>query len=140
MEHRFSIEAKSFCFLAKEGSPVLCLEERRKCFIGFIFANNQCSSWLVEKVEAASQVKDDIAKSYREGDKVLMVHGGVNKAGRFLEVSVYAEGGRKGVIWLPEGRFGRGWCRFAGKLCLMLATPEGKSGFVEFESLSEVAV
>ena len=62
-------------FAFGKGSPVLCLEERRKCFVGFIFANNQCSSWLVEKVEAASQVKDDIAKSYRERDKVLMVHG-----------------------------------------------------------------
>ena len=53
-------------------------------------------------MEAAihAQVKEVIAKSYREGDKVTMVHGGGNKAGRFLEVSVFAEGGRKGVIWL----------------------------------------
>jgi hypothetical protein len=51
-------------------------------------------------VEVASKVKDDITKSYCEEDKVLMVHGGVNKVGRFLEVSVYAEGGCKGVLWL----------------------------------------
>jgi hypothetical protein len=50
-------------------------------------------------------VKKEIAKSYRKGDKVTMVHGEGNKAGRFLEVSVFVEGGRKGVIWLPEGRF-----------------------------------
>jgi hypothetical protein len=31
-------------------------------------------------MEESSKVKDVIAKSYREGDKVLMVHGGVNKA------------------------------------------------------------
>jgi hypothetical protein len=37
-----------------------------------------------------------------------MVHGGSNKARRYLEVSVYVEGGRKGVLWLPEGRFGWG--------------------------------
>jgi hypothetical protein len=54
-------------------------------------------------------VKGDIAKSYREGDKALMVHGGVNKAGSFLEVAVYVEGGRKGIIWPPEGHGGRGW-------------------------------
>jgi hypothetical protein len=67
----------------------------------------QCSSWLVDTVEATiqSQVKKEIAKSYRKGDKVTMVHGEGNKAGRFLEVSVFVEGGRKGVIWLPEGRF-----------------------------------
>jgi hypothetical protein len=42
--------------------------------------SSQCSSWLVETVEEACQVKEDIAKSFREGDKALMVHGGANKA------------------------------------------------------------
>ena len=69
MERRFSIEAKSFCFSAKEWYPDLHLEERRKGFVGYIFASIQCSSWLVDTVEAASKVKDDIAKSYCEGDK-----------------------------------------------------------------------
>jgi hypothetical protein len=50
----------------------------------------------------------------------MMVHGGGNKAGRFLEVSFLAVGGRKGVIWLPEGRFGNGWQRFAGELRRLL--------------------
>jgi hypothetical protein len=134
MERCFSIEAKSFCFSAKEGSPVLRLEERRKGFAGFIFARFSCLSWLVDTVEVASKVKDDIAKSYREGDKVFMVYGGANKAGRFLEVSIFVEGGRKGGLWLLEGNFGWGWRRFAGELRLLLASPEGKSGF-ETESL-----
>ena len=56
-----------------------------------------------------------------------MVHEGSNKAGRFLEVSIYAEGGHKGVLWLPESQFGRGWRRFTGKLHLMLVNPNGKS-------------
>jgi hypothetical protein len=127
MERRFSIEAKSFCFSIKEGFSDLRLEERRKKFVGFIFASFPCATWLRDTVEAATQVKEDISKSYREGDKVLMVHGGSNKAGRYLEVSVYTEGGRKGVLWIPEGRFGRGWRRFAGELRLMLVSPNDKS-------------
>ena len=82
-------------------------------------------------MEAACQVKEDVAndaKSYCEGDKVLMVHGGANKAGRSLEVSVYAKGGRKGVLWLPEGCFGQGWRCFVGELHLMLVPPNGKIG------------
>jgi hypothetical protein len=73
-------------------------------------------------VEAAvlAQEKEEIAKTFREGDKAMMVHGGANKAGRFLEVSFLAVGGRKGVIWLQEGRFGRGWRKFAGKLRRLL--------------------
>ena len=82
----------------------------------------------------ASQVKEDAIKSYREGDKVLMVHRGANKAGRFLEVPVYSEGGCKGVLWLPGGRFGRGWRRFAGELRLMLISPNGKSGSEVFRT------
>jgi hypothetical protein len=138
MEWRFSIEAKVFYFSAKEGSPVLRLEERRSKFLGFIFASIPCSSWLVDTVEAACLVKEDIAKSFCEGDKVCMVHGGANKAGRFLEVSIYVEGGRKGVLWIPEGRSGRGWRRFAEELRLMVVPAVGKIGSeaVQARSLS----
>jgi hypothetical protein len=40
----------------------------------------------------------------------------VKKAGRFLEVAVYAEGGRRGLVMFPEGRGGRGWSRVSGEL------------------------
>jgi hypothetical protein len=52
-------------------------------------------------------VKKDFVKSYCEDVKALMVREGGNKAGRYLEVVVFVEGGRKGVIWLPEDR--EGW-------------------------------
>jgi hypothetical protein len=29
---------------------------------------------------------------------------------------VYAKGGRRGLVLIPEGREGRGWSRFASKL------------------------
>jgi hypothetical protein len=44
--------------------------------------------------------------------------------------------GHKGVLWLPEGRFGRGWCRFAGELCLMVVPPKVMNGLEETRSLS----
>jgi hypothetical protein len=94
MERRFFIEAKSCYFLSKDGSSLFQLEERRKNFVGYIFVSTQ-GSWLVDTVVAACQVKKDIAKSFREGDKALMVHGGANKVERFLEVAVFVEGGRK---------------------------------------------
>jgi hypothetical protein len=125
MERRFSIEAKSFFFSSKNGSSLFRLEERRKNFLGYIFVSTQGSSWLVDTVEAACQGKEDIAKSFREGDKALMVHEGANKAGRFLEVAVFAEGGRKGGLWLPEGWDGQGWRRFAGELRHFLAPGGG---------------
>jgi hypothetical protein len=125
MERRFSIEAKSFLFSSKNGSPLFRLEERRKNFLGYIFVSTQGASWLVDTVEAACQGKENMAKSFREGDKALMVHGGANKAGRFLEVAVFAEGGRKGGVWLPEGRDGRGWRRFAGELQRFLVSGSG---------------
>jgi hypothetical protein len=87
--------------------------------------STQCSSWLINTVEAACLVKENIAKSFREGDKALMVHGGAYKVGRFLEVVVLAEGGRKGGLWLPEGRDGWGWRRFADELRTLLVLPHG---------------
>jgi hypothetical protein len=92
----------------------------------------QCSVWLVDTVEEVlkSPSKEDFVKCFREDENVLMVRGGGNKASRFLEVVVYAEGGRKGFIWLPEGRGGWGWRRFVAELRLLLvpfvSSPEGK--------------
>jgi hypothetical protein len=79
MERRFSIEAKTFCLLAKEGCLEFRLEEKRKGFVRVIIVSRPCASWLVDTVEAASHlpVKANIAKSYCEGgEKALMVHGG----------------------------------------------------------------
>jgi hypothetical protein len=53
------------------------LEERRKGFCGYIFLGFHCSEWSL------------------------------TMASRYLEVAAYAEGGRKWVIWLLEGR--EGW-------------------------------
>ena len=66
-------------------------------------------------------MKEEIAKSYCEGDKAMMIHRGGNKVRSFLELLVLAEGGRKGVIWFLGGRFGRGWRRFVGELRHLLA-------------------
>lgn len=49
-----------------------------------------------------------------------MVRWGDNKVVRYLEVAVYAKGGRKGIIWLLKGHEGRGQCWFVRELCQML--------------------
>jgi hypothetical protein len=49
-----------------------------------------------------------------------------NKAGCYLKVADYAEGGRKGVIWIPEGCKGWGWSRVVGELWQLLKFIEAK--------------
>jgi hypothetical protein len=61
---------------------------------------------------------------------VLMDHGGNNKAGRYLEVAIYAEGGWKGIIWLPDGHGGWGWRWFVVELHKMLVPFQAKSRFL----------
>jgi hypothetical protein len=53
---------------------------------------------------------------FQEGSKVLIVRRGGNAAGRFLEVAVYGVGGRRGIIFISEGRDGRGWRSFVLEL------------------------
>jgi hypothetical protein len=115
---------KKFFFSVCEDKAEFCLEERRKDFVGCVFLGVQCSVWLVDTVEEVlkSLGIEDFAKSYREVEKVVMVRGGRNKAGRYMEVAVSAEGGQKGIIWLLEGRGGWGWHRFAGELRQLLAS------------------
>jgi hypothetical protein len=107
MERCFSVEAKRFSFSAKSEAANLRLEERRKGFCRFLFLGFQASAWLLATIEEALNASvRDLVKYFREDVKVLMVRGGENKSGRYLEVVVFAEGGRKGAIWLPEGRKG----------------------------------
>jgi hypothetical protein len=60
------VEAKSFSFLANTGKSVLCLEEKRKGFGGFISLGIQCLDWLADTVEEAIVGKRDFAKSFRD--------------------------------------------------------------------------
>jgi hypothetical protein len=77
---------------------------------------------LIATVEEALKASGKyFVKYFLEDAKALMVRGGGNKAGCFLEVVAYAEGGRKGAIWLPEGREGWGWSRVVGELRKMLS-------------------
>ena len=110
MERQFSIEAKAFCFTVKEVSSDHRLEKRRKGFAGVFLVGSQSSVWLVAKVEEVflSRVKEVTDAYFHEDENMLMVCRGSNKAGRFLEVTIYAEGDQKGIIWLPKGRNGWG--------------------------------
>jgi hypothetical protein len=63
----------------------------------------------------------DFVKSFWEGQQVLIVCRGENKVNCFLELAVYAEGVRQGLILLPEGCEGRGWGRLAGELSKVVA-------------------
>jgi hypothetical protein len=118
MELSFAVEAKSFSFLVNEGKSEVHMEKRRNGFSGSISLSLLCSDWLADMVEEAllSQGTEVFAKYFREDSKVLRVHKGCNKAGRFLKAAVFAEGGRKGCIWLPEGREGWGCRQFVVEL------------------------
>ena len=122
MECRFEVEAKSFFFSAKKGA-VLRLEEKRKGFGGFILLGTKCTVWLADVVGEAmvAQRKEVFARTCRDGERVLKVRLGSNKAGCFLEVAVFVEGSRKGVIRIPEGRGGWGWQRFSDELRSLVA-------------------
>jgi hypothetical protein len=109
MERRFTVEAKTFFFSTKASQ--LRLEERRKGFLGLILVDRRGAAWLAATVEEAlwSLALVDFDKSSSEGWKSLSVRGGCNKGGRFLEVVALVDGDRKGIIWIPEARSGRGW-------------------------------
>jgi hypothetical protein len=128
MERRFTVKAKSFYLSVKTGKSGIHLEERRKRFSESISLGIQCSDWLADTVDEGQlyQGKEDLVKTFCEEMEVLMVRNGSNKAGHFLEVAVFAEGGRKRAIWLLDGRGRWGWHRFVGKLRHLLALTVAK--------------
>jgi hypothetical protein len=118
LESRFFVEAKTFVFSAVERKSELRVEERRKGFSGSVCLGSLSVAWLISKVEEVIRDPGDeeFVKSFREESKAIIIRRGGNKAGRFLEVAVYAEGGRRGLVMFPEGRGGRGWSRVSGEL------------------------
>ena len=66
-------------------------------------------------------MKEDFARTYWDEVGVLKVRLGSNKAGCFLEMAVFVEGGRKGVIRILEERGSRGWQRFVDELRFLVA-------------------
>jgi hypothetical protein len=73
MEHRFSVEAKSFSFSMISGKSVLRLEEKRKGFGGFILLRVKGSDWLADMMEEALEIqrKEDFARSFCDEVRVL---------------------------------------------------------------------
>lgn len=114
MERRCCVEAKTFVFTVVEGASVVRLVERRKSYSGLVILSYQSLGWLASTMESLQwcPAEKEFIKSFREGSKVLIARRGGNAAGRFLEVAVYGVGGRRGIIYIPEGRDGRGWRTF----------------------------
>jgi hypothetical protein len=102
------VETKKIFFSVRVNKADFHLEERRKDFVGYVFVGVLCSIWLADMVEEVlkSLGKEDFVKSYHEDENLLMVRGGGNKVGRYLEVAIYADGGWKGIIWLPDSHGG----------------------------------
>lgn len=124
------MEAKSFVFTVVEGASVVRLEERRRNFSGSVLLGAQSVGWLISMMESLLWYprEKDFVRSFREGSKVLIVRRGGNVASRFLEVAVYAVGGRRGIIYFPEGYEGRGWRKVVlelGKVSDFLKSPDG---------------
>jgi hypothetical protein len=115
---RFFVEAKNFELSVGEGASVLRLEEKRKGISNVLCLGLLGVGWLVATVENLVAELDSKAfvKSFREGSKKFIAQRDSNRFGRFLEVVVYFEGGRRSRIVIPEGRKGFGWRRFADEL------------------------
>jgi hypothetical protein len=110
------------------------MEERRKGFLGVVRLGLQCIAWVLVAMKEVlmSQGTKDFVKSFREKvkAKAWIVRIGSNKDGRFLELAVYVEGCRQGLILFPKGRGGQGWNRMAkelGKVLVFLDTSSGSS-------------
>jgi hypothetical protein len=128
------VEAKSFVFTVVEGASVVRLEERRRNFSGLVLLGAQSVGWLVSTMESLLWYpgEKDFVRSFREGSKVLIVRRGGNAAGRFLEVAIYAVGGRRGIIYILEGYEGRGWRKVVLELSKVrdfLKIPDGHGMF-----------
>jgi hypothetical protein len=92
----------------------------------------------VVKEALQSQGVEDFVKSFWEDLKAWIVQKDCNKDGCFLELVVFAVGGRSGFILFLEGRGGRGWNRVVDELGKVLVFLDSTSGSPPVGALSLV--
>jgi hypothetical protein len=129
----FFVESKAFELSVPAEGSILRLVERRNGISRVMMVGKYCVEWLKKAVERMVLMDEDqpFTESLRDGNKAFFAQRGVNRAGCFLELAVYAVGGRKGLIIVPEGRDKRGWKRFADELGKVL------TAFVSFSGKPE---
>lgn len=103
------------------------MEERRKDFVGCVLLGIQRAIWLVDTVEEALKSPgEDFAKSFREAEKMILVRGGENKAGRFFEGNNFCRGWSERFFMASRRWWWMGWRRLAGELRKTLVVLEAK--------------
>jgi hypothetical protein len=89
--------------------------ERRGRFRGSLWLGMGGLRWLVNvilKICTLACTLEGFFEFFRDGYRVLEISCLSNRGGRFLDISEYHSGARRGSIGLPEGRRGAGWSLF----------------------------
>jgi hypothetical protein len=89
--------------------------ERRGRFRGSLWLGMGGLRWLVNeilKLRNLACTLEGFFEFFRNGYRVLEISCLSNRGGRFLDISEYHSGARRGSIRLPEGRRGAGWSLF----------------------------
>ena len=89
--------------------------ERRGRFRGSLWLGMGGLRWLVNvilKIRTLACTLEGFFEFFRDGYRVMEISCLSNCGGRFLDISKYHSGARRGSIRLPEGRRGAGWSLF----------------------------
>uniref|UniRef100_A0A2N9G2D1 Reverse transcriptase domain-containing protein n=1 Tax=Fagus sylvatica TaxID=28930 RepID=A0A2N9G2D1_FAGSY len=89
--------------------------EHRGRFRGSLWLGLGGLRWLVNmllKLRNSACTLDGFFEFFRDGYRVVKLSCLSNSGGRFLDISEYHSGARRGSIRLPEGRRGAGWSLF----------------------------
>ena len=112
----FFVESKSFEFSVEEGGSFFLLRifERYKDSLRSVFMGKESALRLLTYIEdhLSNSCPDNFARTFRDGNKVLILQMGCNAHGSFLMISKLLHGRRKGLIIVPEGKLGSGWRGF----------------------------
>jgi hypothetical protein len=112
----FIIDSKTFTLGFDGGrTDPYHIMERRGRFRGSLWLGLGGLRWLVNvllKLRNSACTLDGFFEFFRDGYRVVKLSCLSNSGGRFLDISEYHSGARRGSIRLPEGRRGAGWSLF----------------------------
>ena len=121
----FRIDSKTFSFSFDGGRiDSYAILESRQNFKSSVWLSRKGMKWVLScftDIRDWVPGKDLLYKQYRENNKFFEFRGRSNKAGIFVDITVFFGGARHGCVMVPGSSNQAGWCLFANELDSFLA-------------------
>jgi hypothetical protein len=118
----FYVESKSYELRYGDGNHFVKFTEWGKANLSTVIMGITKAIWLSKMMNELVLETTGIGacRDHRERDSVMFLQKRMNKYGKYMEITEFGQGGRRGFIVIPEGSESQGWRQCISQLGRLL--------------------